>query len=223
VALRSHALERFRRRIKRAFYSRFDAAGGFFVAVLVGVHYMPKREPELYQTVLVSNPRYLKAIGTLSVEITNMEIMLAELLAAILDLPRSFGQTIYWTPRAHSVRIDILNQTAKHAFAGFPKYQGNAGSIAKRALGIANARHEIVHESWGLTPDRTRITRRRLPLHRNSSARRIPLSEITDEITKARKLIGEVISLTKALRADGDYPPSPHKRNKQFPAENQKK
>ncbi len=176
----------------------------------------------LYQSVLVRHPDYLEAIGTLSIEVVNIDILLAHLLSAVLGIPRRIGDEIYFTPRANALRINILQNVARTALHGIHGYEKQTLNIAKRALAIADKRHKILHESWGFSQDGYYITRRALPLSRPAKRPRIPLTEITDVIGDTRQLVKEILALTRVLEQDEQYPPSPYKRNKQSRPEGQK-
>jgi hypothetical protein len=112
-----------------------------------------------YQTIMEEFPDHLKAIGTLAVEIVNLEVMLADLLAAMLRIPRRVGHEIYFSPRANSVRVQILQNTAAELLASAPETRSQVISLAKRSLGAINERSEVLHSSWG-TPNRLWVTRR---------------------------------------------------------------
>ena len=58
-------------------------------------------------------PEHVREIGMISIENGNLELALADLLAATLMLPRSVAHAIYFTPRAASLRIDIFAAATK--------------------------------------------------------------------------------------------------------------
>ena len=79
----------------------------------------PTEELRVY-TVLERQPDYLRAIGTACVEIVNLEMMLADLLGAILRIPENAARAIYYAPQKHRP----TNQDRKRGGCG------NAGCLA---------------------------------------------------------------------------------------------
>ena len=63
----------------------------------------------LPQSTLERFPDHVKAIGMISIEIGNLEMVLGDLLAALLMIPSFLGQAVYMTPRAAIARVDVLD------------------------------------------------------------------------------------------------------------------
>lgn len=166
----------------------------------------PKRK-----TLLHDKPEYLVAIGTLSVEIVNLEILLADFLVTLLKIPDTLAHEIYFTPRSHIGRMDILEHVATVALNDekFKEHHDRILSLVKRAKGAANMRNLVVHSVWGLSDTKDFVTKRSLPLTRPSAVNNVPapLSEITDEIIKVRFMFEEIEIAYEALANDERYEP----------------
>lgn len=163
-----------------------------------------ERKPR--QTIMEEFPEHLRAIGTLAVEIVNLELMLAELLSALLRVPRRAGNEIYFTPRANTLRVQILQNVAAELLASVPEAKGRVISLAKRAIGAINERSKVLHDAWA-TPDRLRVYRHPAPLTRKPKEPPQPakLSEIIKHITIIRGLITETKRLTREFDTTKSY------------------
>jgi hypothetical protein len=123
-----------------------------------------------WQSVLEKHPEHVRAIGMISIEQANLDIMLSELLAVILDVPPHLGQAVFLTPQSAMARIQILENVAKIAFptykpddvaddlvavtkatnASREQDRRRVETIVKKAKSIVGKRHEIIHDVWGL-------------------------------------------------------------------------
>ena len=159
-----------------------------------------------YQTIMEEFPEHLQAIGTLAVEIVNLEVMLADLLSAMLRIPRRVGHEIYFSPRANSVRVLILQNAAAELLASVPETRGQVISLAKRSLGAINERSDVLHAAWG-TSNRLWITRRSPPLTRvpKEATARAELSDITNLVGRIRVLTTEAVRLTREFETAKNY------------------
>lgn len=193
-ALRSHALKWLRRGIKCALHGRFDAALSFFLAVSVGVHF---GEDTMAKPTKVSalerHPAYPKALGILSAEIGVLEMLLGELLGAILGIETHLGQVIYNSPQSYTGRLDIpanvISVTLKPTIPGTVRLNG----FIKRTRARIQYRNTVMHSLWGIKQsDPSIVTRREVPLLPDRPQIPVPLRELQDEIAKVRTLIDEV-------------------------------
>ena len=66
-----------------------------------------------WQSSLEQYPEHVRAIGMISIENANLEMSLADLLGAVLTIPKRLAHAIYFTPRAASLRVEILEAAAK--------------------------------------------------------------------------------------------------------------
>lgn len=163
-----------------------------------------------WRTVLERRPDYLQAIGTVAVEIVNMEAMLAVLLSQILKISDDTADAIYFAPHGTGPRLAIFKGVVDTALAGHPKYQSKATKIADRALSLAGKRHEIVHDSWGyhFDEDETQVSLRALPFTAKKPPRLVPLNEVTATIDRVRDTLAEIVDLTNEIYEDPVYQPS---------------
>jgi len=169
-----------------------------------------------YQTILERHPTLLRTIGTLSVEVVNLEIMLADLLAAILVLPQAVGREIYFTPNATTVRLNILLNASLEILAPFDRYRDQVKAIVGRAKAVFGKRNEMMHEAWGIaSSDAKTLTRRKLPFKPENPLTPASVAELSDAINRARFLITSIMDLTFAIEDDEHYATSIRKYGKQ--------
>jgi hypothetical protein len=62
-----------------------------------------------YQSTMERFPDHVKAIGMITVELANVEVMLAQLLGALLDRNTPIAEAIYFAPRATIARVAIVD------------------------------------------------------------------------------------------------------------------
>jgi hypothetical protein len=173
----------------------------------------PKRPP--FQSSLEKYPEHVRAIGMISIESANLDIMFSDLLAAVLDIPEQISHAIFLTPRSATVRVEIFENVAKYAFPIYdtskmdeePKKlseevnrrqrndRKRVEALLSRARAIANKRHQVIHEAWGLNVETLEVSRRPLPIKPGSQFTPIPIGTLTTIIRDLRFLIDEVILL----------------------------
>ena len=86
-------------------------------------------------TVLERQPEYLRAIGTVAVEMVNLELMLSDLLGAILAIPQT-ADAIFCGPQATSPRLIILKGVAKEMLKEHPAYSKAGESVHIRGAKV---------------------------------------------------------------------------------------
>src|SRR5436190_6254113 len=96
----------------------------------------PKVSPQR-RTAIESNmeihPKHVRAIGMISIEMANLELMLGELLASILHIGPSYGRTIYLTPKSTIGRLQILENVLNSSL----KPDSNAYKATEKIIGKA--------------------------------------------------------------------------------------
>jgi hypothetical protein len=151
-----------------------------------------------YVSAMERHPEVVKAIGMVSIEIANLDVMMAELLAALLNKPSDIGHVIYHAPRSERVRLDIVDAVVKEMFQDtelqephIKELGKNVRSWIKRARGLVDKRHEIMHSNWGMDPETLGVTRSRQPM-RPGQLIPVRLEELQRIIADTRALITEV-------------------------------
>jgi hypothetical protein len=172
---------------------------------------MAKGSPKTptFVTVLEREPEYLRVIGTLTVEIVGVELMLSYLLAAITRLSVKIADAMYFGPQAFGARIPIVAGAAQECLGNHPKYMKEANRCFTGARKISNKRNDIMHHAWGISEESGRITLRRLPFSEDDASKHVPISEIEDAIHTARLLIGRLHALALKIGDDETYSPWP--------------
>jgi len=171
----------------------------------------PKKPIGEWRSVLMDHPDYVSAIGMISIENANLEIALADVLAAVLGTRAEVGRAIFFTPRAAILRVDILEAAAKSRLR--PKKEGDQfwenepgkADALKRVLGIvANAksaigrRHAVIHDAWGTDDATGDVTRESLPL--SGAAKVEELSALNNLVRDIRGTIYKAKALASSLR-----------------------
>jgi hypothetical protein len=78
----------------------------------------PKRKS--FRSSLDAHPDQGHAIGMISIESGNLDIMFGHLLSEVLEQPEQIGHAIYLTPRSAMARIEIFRNVAKYDFSPIP-------------------------------------------------------------------------------------------------------
>jgi hypothetical protein len=182
-----------------------------FLIAHVGEYSMAREELEerftKWVTVLEREPEYLLAIGTVAVEIGNLEVMLGGLFAAITTLPPDTADAIYWAPLATGPRLSILNAAIDTALNNSKTYLRRAKKLATDAQKLANRRNDVIHHTWGLGQSGKVFEVRRMPSTKYT-AKPVPINQVKDLVYEIRILVEKVIDLTDELWADPSYTPS---------------
>jgi hypothetical protein len=113
--------------------------------------------PRRFESALENFPEYARLIGMVNVEIGNLEITLGLLLAAILNVHGTVGQTIYLTPKSAFARLEILENVVNMIVAEDGGGQANLLKIVERTKAALGKRHELIHGLWGITDGKVGI------------------------------------------------------------------
>jgi hypothetical protein len=140
---------------------------------------------------LEKHPDHVHAIGMISIEIGNLEINLAELLAALLHIDRHFGRVVYLTPQSFSGRLNILKNVMKDHLVEGSEGRKYVESVVSKANGYIGKRHEYVHNLWGISPDNPQHIVRQ-DIGQRKRAKLVPLEELTTLINNIRELSEDV-------------------------------
>jgi hypothetical protein len=157
---------------------------------------VPEKLPP-YQSPLERRPRYVRAIGMITIEITNLEIFLGDLLSVLLHVPPDIGRTIYLTPRAATARLETLENVRDRVLTKDGKPHHAVTSLTKRARRIFDRRHAMVHHSWGLR--KGRVHRRPVPWDSGAVGEQVKLSALNEIIRDIRVLATDVLAQTYEL------------------------
>jgi hypothetical protein len=165
----------------------------------------PKAKP--YQSAMERHPEMVKAIGMVSIETGNLDVMMAELLAALLNKPSDIGHVIYHAPRGERVRLDIVEAVIREMFgdeerlsAGLKDLRRRLLHWIKRARGLVDKRHEVMHSNWGMHPETQEVTRSPQPM-REGRHFAVKLTDLERIIADTRELITEVHEGTSEVHA----------------------
>jgi hypothetical protein len=148
---------------------------------------------------LIHFPAYVQAIGMMVVEMTSMEVMLGDMLAALLDLKNGEAHQIYFTPKAAIARIEVLaNLVESDAFNDFPAIRKGTNSIVKRAKALMGKRHDVIHAHWYVRHDNQMVGRIRPPFEGENAI----LEDV--KIEELKTLVADIRQLTRETRLFSD-------------------
>jgi hypothetical protein len=182
--------------------------------------FRPSEPRVTWQSSLNEYPDHVNAIGMISIENANLEMGLAELLAAVISVPRRVAHAIYFTPRAATLRIDILKEAAAAKLAPNPKASPDSEletqkrealattiKLTNRAHKAVQKRHDVIHDAWGvdLSGETGSVIRQKIREAAFIDAIPVELQSLTDLVRDFRTLIDEVTDLTLLWRK---HPPS---------------
>jgi hypothetical protein len=143
---------------------------------------------------LIYYPNYVLQIGMITIEITNLEVMLGDLLGALLDFDDDMSHGIYFTPKAAIARMDVLVNVAESPrFSDHPELRASVVKVASRAKALMGQRHDIIHAHWVASDDGKMVGRLRPPFS----------SDLKQEIVELRvlkKLVADIRVLIKETR-----------------------
>lgn len=172
--------------------------------------------PQPYQSAMEHHPEMVRAIGMVSIEIANLDVMMAELLAALLNKPSDLGHVIYHAPRGERVRLDIVEAVVKEMFQDEEAMSPGAKVLKqqllhwiKRARGLVDKRHEVMHSNWGMNPGTLEVLRSRQPMRQGQQVP-VELKDLARIIEDTRTLITEIHGATAQVHT-AIYPPPPEK------------
>ena len=156
---------------------------------------------------LEKHPEHLQAIGMISVENSNLEIALADLMAAILLLSRRVAHAIYFQPRAASLRIEIFRAATAECLKPSRRKKvsllleaqkrdalARTKRLAKAALRATHRRHDIIHDAWGIIDGD--VSRQKIGETLQFTSEPVHINTLRVLIRDFRELIDEAHSLT---------------------------
>jgi hypothetical protein len=123
----------------------------------------------------------------ISIEIANLEINLAELLASLLHIDPHFGRLIYFTPTTSGVRLRILQNVVQDHIMDKTEGRRHLDNIIKTSRRKLDKRNEYIHNAWGTHRDYpTRVVTQSLPQREHKPPRLVPLNELMNLLTDIR-------------------------------------
>jgi hypothetical protein len=151
-------------------------------------------EPEIpwpeWTTPLADHPEHVQTIGMVTVELSTLEIMLGDVLAALLDLGDELGHIIYFTPRAAIARIDVIANLAESTLLKeHQPLRRKVIGICDRAKAVMGKRHDYVHNGWAIASGT--VVRIPLPMPKGAlTLKPIPITDLNNLVRDIRTLRG---------------------------------
>jgi hypothetical protein len=149
------------------------------------------------QTVLENDPEYLRAIGTLCVEIANTELLLADLLGSLLKVEQKVAHAIYFSPQYLGPRLAILQNAADTALQESPDGLRRIPTLVKEVRRYANRRNDIVQRSWGIVAGNTQARENKILMSQGKTVKthHVPIEHVKSAIYSVRLLEAEALEL----------------------------
>src|SRR5829696_4881838 len=110
--------------------------------------------PHPYASPLKKRPKFVRAIGMISIENASLESMLGELLGALLGIFPRIGHTLYFTPKAVLARLEMLENVMTEALEHDPKTLAKVAAVVKRSRALMGKRNDIMHSLWAISEER---------------------------------------------------------------------
>jgi len=147
--------------------------------------------------VLEDDPEYLRAIGTLCVEIANTEFLLADLLGSLLKIRQGLARAMYFSPQYIGPRLAILQNAAETALQGSPDSLRRIATLVREVRRYANRRNDIVQRSWGLVAGKTELQESKILMREGGivKAHHVPIDHVKSAIYSVRLLEAEALEL----------------------------
>ena len=112
---------------------------------------------------LEGHPAHVKMIGMITVELANLEIELADLLAALINRDRDIGHALYFTPKSTIARLEMIDSVASILLNPGPLLS-EISKNTKKARRVMDKRHRLIHAAWGVSSDNSKVLHSSLPL-----------------------------------------------------------
>ncbi len=147
---------------------------------------------QIFQSSLEQYPDHVKAIGMISVEQANLEIKLAQLLGALLNLDPVLADAVYFSPQATGARISIIENVSELILSnGAVK---DVRKLLSKAREVVGRRNEYIHNAWGLHVESGQLAAAKLPI--KGPLKTVTLKDLEDLVYRYRKLIISVHTIS---------------------------
>src|SRR4051812_10516959 len=95
---------------------------------------MPTKAPKHpHASPLEAHPRYVRAIGMVSIENASLESLLGELLGILLGIFPRIGHTLYFTPQAVIARLSLIENVMGEALARDEALLARVATVVRRS------------------------------------------------------------------------------------------
>jgi hypothetical protein len=153
------------------------------------------------------HPEFVKAIGMITVELSNMEIRLSDVLAALLNRDTDIGAAIYFTPRAAALRVAIVDSVAEALMKPTFQLFKDVTALTRRCKRAIDKRHKLIHGHWGVESGSNTVQHSPLPL-RLGSFTKPELKEVQKLTSDIRRLSAELSAIAPRIIAELWPPPT---------------
>jgi hypothetical protein len=102
----------------------------------------------LWSSLMVGRPEFVQAIGMMGIEIAEMEMHLARILGRLLNSSVEIGEAVYFTLKANTPRIELVQNVAPLVLAKNPEKLKAVTKAADKAIALMGQRHNLVHNRF---------------------------------------------------------------------------
>jgi hypothetical protein len=145
-----------------------------------------------------------------SIEMANLDMVLADLLGVLLNRSQEVASAIYFSPRAATVRLQIISDVAAVMSERHASETRLARHMCDRARKIIDKRHAYIHHAWGVSKENGEVGLGAMPL-RDKSFRPIPIEDLEQVVSDLRTLIEEIRNSLGKIHSGIWTPPSSSK------------
>ncbi len=147
------------------------------------------KRPAFYHSSLEAHPDLVKALGMLSIEISNLESYLCAMLQHMLECDYELAMGIFFAPKQSIARLDVISNVAAIQLRHHPSHLAGARTVLKRARARFERRHELVHAWWTVEWGTDDVYHEQRP---NGPANKITSAEVNHAVTKTRDTIQNI-------------------------------
>lgn len=144
-------------------------------------------------------PQHVRAIGMIAVEITNLEIALGGLLAALLHIRESVGHIVFSTPQTAFGRLKIIENVVKNQMLEGSPGRTKVENLLERVRSLIGKRHSYIHSAWAINNDDLALLRRETPIFAEGPKEKVvsleELEMVIDQIRTAGRDV-EILVIT---------------------------
>ncbi len=167
-------------------------------------------------SIMEKHPKHVYAIGMISIEIGNLDILLGALLGSLLRVSSALGQIVYLTPRTAFGRLKIIENVAAHVLVPGSTGANDVADLLARAKKLVGQRHDMIHQAWGIAKDNPESVRR-VEMPPRGAPEPVAIGELETMIGNIRILKFDVDQMTKSVIAA--WPKSSREKSEKLPSE----
>lgn len=158
-----------------------------------------KDEWPSYVTALESYPEHVRAIGSISIEIANLDDAFSGLLGALLNRRIEIAAAIYFSPQSYGPRLAIIRNVVQVLFPEDDNpMRKDLLKYVEKAREHVEKRNTLVHSAWLVRPQTKEVFYSSHPALENK-AKLARVVDLKHDLDRIRKLHWKVRTTTDAV------------------------